>query len=810
MSLPPPQITLLDEQPEQSEHYRYGEIVTVHNLASESGAVYNGATGILETYNRDTDRFVVYIAALVSGDHIARNRIKLRRQHVTRLCGTSVPAQDASYVQTVHKFLHAIRIEYPGFLNFQGKANFMLEEHSIQRLKSNMLESTRLGLCELELPTNSSGGNSSNTPEDLDDVTDVRFSTYEAMLLGVLRLLWNKKNPPDAAGWKQLYQQYVLSEGHHVWSVDVKQSTDPIVQGRALRFCLNFGIQIGANLYHQFMRYSTHLVKSKNHPVFSANKTRMSCNKVDALRIQLERLSPKATYKTFRTLGAGSNYAALLDNKLSNRDCMKNCEQLKTFFEQQKMKRMNLLNGVSREHLEKEGLLDAVCRLLLYELNGRCFRLHVVQQRALAPQQSLTTEMQIAQILVSELVYYTSFSNTYQKSREAMAFLGIINCFRHSYDEALHYLTACKSLYQSKPWTKTFMEMHMVTLGMVETCIIQVRTAIICAGGVSGLSPYANGVDQKSKLWAKDKDHPLLPEHLRNKNNVRKGTWCRAVSKKGVGSSGNKKQDQSILKALKPKCGTANCMVGSKMYMFGGISIEKINPIPQSLPLLHRLFLSRIECNGTGAGQQRPTNDMMIYDLKTGIWESVVKPSRVNETSTIDEHSTSTGSTGSSSVRTKKKKNKKKKKKAKTTGTNELVWPDERGFANFVHVGGEDNGLYLCGGRTLWNTTQLSKQKFLRDMWRFDLVSNTWTQIVVKDSPRILTNCASVVVKGVWFFIDPNSSECNRRLPKTVVRCFDIARRKWHLVADKKISYSKHAEPHVSPEFGKVKTPVFM
>ena len=121
-----------------------------------------------------------------------------------------------------------------------------------------------------------------------------------------------------------------------MWSDDVKQSTDPIVQGRALRFCLNFGIQIGANLYYQFMRYSTHLVISKNHPVFSANKTRMSCNKVDALRMQLEGLSPKATYKTFQTLGAGSNYAALLDNKLSNRDCLKTCEQLKTFFQQQK------------------------------------------------------------------------------------------------------------------------------------------------------------------------------------------------------------------------------------------------------------------------------------------------------------------------------------------------------------------------------------------------------------------------------------------------------------------------------------------
>ena len=212
MSLPPPQIKSMDEQPEQPEqpvtHYRYGEIVTVNNLASESGAIYNGATGILETYNREKDRFVVYVAALVSGDHVSK-RINLRRQNVTRLCGASIPPEDSSYVQTVHKFLHSIRIEYPGFLNFQGKANFMLEEHSIQRLKSNMLESTRLGLCELELPTNSSGGNSSNASEDIDDVTDVRFSTYEAMLLGVLRLLWNKNNPSDAEEWKQLYQQYV-------------------------------------------------------------------------------------------------------------------------------------------------------------------------------------------------------------------------------------------------------------------------------------------------------------------------------------------------------------------------------------------------------------------------------------------------------------------------------------------------------------------------------------------------------------------------------------------------------------------------
>ena len=353
MSLPPPQIKCMDEQPEQPEqpvtHYRYGEIVTISNLTSESGAIYNGATGILETYNRETDKFVVYVAALVSGDPISK-RIKVRRQNVNRLCGASIPPEDSSYVQTVHQFLHSIRIEYPGFLNFQGKTNFMLEEHSIQRLKSNMLESTRLGLCELELPTNSNG-NSSNTSEDIDDVTDVRFSTYEAMLLGVLRLLWNKKNPSDVTGWKQMYQQYVLSEGHHVWSDDVKQSMDPIVQGRALRFCLNFGIQIGANLYYQFSSYSTHLVISKNHPVFSANATRMSCNKVDTLRIQLERLSPKATYKTFRTLGAGSNYAALLDNKLSNRECMKNCEQLKTFFKQQKSKRNRLLEGVSREHL---------------------------------------------------------------------------------------------------------------------------------------------------------------------------------------------------------------------------------------------------------------------------------------------------------------------------------------------------------------------------------------------------------------------------------------------------------------------------
>jgi hypothetical protein len=425
---------------------------------------------------------------------------------------------------------------------------------------------------------------------------------------------------------------------------------------------------------------------------------------------------------------------------------------------------------------------------------------------------------------VAELVYYSNSSNVYNKSREAMGFFGLCMHYRNNHAESLHYLSASLSPV-TKQWIRQPHNMKHVMRGLFIAALGEVRTNIVLFGDEKLSSK------QITQLVDIDSNHPELPVHLRRDAMVRQGTWCRVVSKKGIGSTGDKARDAfsaaaggSSSRKMLPRCGTANCVVGSKLYMFGGIEMHKSNPVGTHLPLLHQLFEARICSNAHKAGLQMPTNELMIYDMKTGIWDCVRPPKLVVQEENKEEKEEKENEGEEQEVGAGKKKRKKKKKqtkKRKKKGSSShsttadpsdpsIPWPAARGMACLAFGGEQDNGLYLCGGRTLWHyTSGLEGQNFLRDVWRFDLDTRTWEEFC-ETGPPLSSTCAHCIVGGVWFLVDPMANFPSRK-PKTAVRCLDLDRRAWSTVADKRIKYTPDAKPHVSDVFhAKVIVPIFV
>ena len=242
-------------------HYRYGEIVKCQNLTSTAGQKFNGAVAIIDTWDRETDKFVVLVVNLSSGEPV-HTKIKLRRATVVPLSGTTLPEGHPLYASSVADFSRAVLEEFPGFL--VPKA---MDESSLSSLLIVMLESSTYdGMCGMS--EGDKGGDVEGSLNDADN-TESRFRRFEMLLLGACRLLWSKTDPSyhlsdemasvlpgGRDAWKSIFQKKVVQMGQHDWDADVRFSEDNAVQARAFGFACNFGTYIGAQMWRVFRRYS--------------------------------------------------------------------------------------------------------------------------------------------------------------------------------------------------------------------------------------------------------------------------------------------------------------------------------------------------------------------------------------------------------------------------------------------------------------------------------------------------------------------------------------------------------------------------
>ncbi len=799
-------------------HWRYGEVVRLAGLNSDR---WNGAVAVVSTWDRVAGRFAVRVVRLASGEP-CHQVIKVRPAHVAPLDDTALSRGDPAYAAAVAEFDKAMREDFPGFVSFKA-----MTLESLEHLVFAMKEVTEYGGCTLlsgdcvpPTATAAAADDAAADDDDPDDADDPRFRRFEALLLAACRHLWaqtdpNHHMPPQTRArlgegfWKQLFQAKVVKPGLgglNEWPADVLTTTDSATQGRAFMFATAFGSVVGAMVWRTFVHYPDLLCQAKRHPVLSNHQ--LTRAKAAELEEQLTAMSPEqdSVYEEFLRLDCGKNFTTLFgegmkkNNEQARAATARRCASVERYLKRRAGARRAALRGVSREQLENAGLLEAVQLLLMWELNASCYRLAVMTMilgpgqattGAFAGQQPQTTGVQLVQLLVAELVYFTSGSNTYNKSKEAMAYFGLCMFFRGMRDEAIHYMTASRTLY------KRAVRQHrqgQAGLFALVTAMLK-RSRMLCVS--FGIPDQA-----QAALYHEDPNHPKIPAYLRRDAMVRQGTWCRVVSKKGKGCTGLKARDATGAGRLRPRCGAASCVVGKKLYIFGGIEIQRSNPVGDHLPLVHKLFEARA-CTGAHAAMlQVPKDDLLVYDMQAGTWEVLENPNTLH-----DAAETETASPSSPGGKKKKKKKKKKKRKKKKSPSG--PWPSGRGMACLAHAG---DALYLCGGRTSWHVDPNAPgQSFPRDMWRFDLATRTWTEVAIATGlgPRLRSTCAHGIVDDVWFVVDPLEEYPSKR-PKTTVQCFDLRAKRWLSVPSKRvIKYSPDAAPCVTSLFGKVTQPTF-
>ena len=800
----------------KGEMYRYGETVSIKNLTSESGKKYNGAKGVIERFDADIERFVVFVATKKRGEPV-RQRMKLRVdciENYNQVSCLEIPPSPLFMVENEIQTSHPVLEIYKKIINML--INTITSQHAIVEyvyggidikiLKEAIVEAVSLGLCQLPENVASIFKNTEEEEEDLDE--KLRNNCLESLLLATCRLL-TEKDPEsipvntlgDTRPWRVIYDTEISNKVNFFFNTATNAKDDDMRKA-IFNFYRHFGAGVGYKLYTSFKRYSNELVTGNVKTTF---KTRLSNKKLAKIRLEFQKISPNqignTILKSYGNNGSGLLGLMRTSDRKTARELVTDCEPFIGYVLRQMKITSDLLGGIKRSQLEDEdGLIDDVRKIVLFHLFIITNIIMMIYDYQV-PEKS--QYIQLLQLFSSQLVRYSSKSNSYNKSREAMGYFGMSSFLRGAHDEALQYLTAAITLSARKAWIKQDADMHILTQKIFKDTIEKIHFQAIIRTSVNDSVRM-----QLRSLYVKDKNHIGLPEYLRRQNMVRRGIWSRIISKKGVGCTGSKKKDSSLGKTrLKPKYGSSVCTVGSKMYIFGGVIKEAENPVKRAWPLLHAMYNASNETSTN----DRPTNEMAVYDLKTGIWQFIKCPNKEMKDDKNEDN-------GSDKKKKKRKKSSKKKKKQKrntaVNNTNRdnndkhkktsIAWPEGRNYACLAYVGGADNGLYLYGGRNSWYSRNT---KYMNDMWRFDLNSETWTKIS-DNGPIFYECCVHTIVDNVWFLVDSIGN--NEHNPNTTVRCFDMKAKRWSVVHDRYIKYAENRKPHISEQFGVVKKPLFV
>ena len=109
---------------------------------------------------------------------------------------------------------------------------------------------------------------------------------------------------------------------------------------------------------------------------------------------------------------------------------------------------------------DEDGLIDDIRKIVLFHLFIITNIIMMIYDYQV-PEKS--QYIQLLQLFSSQLVRYSSKSNSYNKSREAMGYFGMSSFLRGAHDEALQYLTAAITLSARKAWIKQDADMHILT-----------------------------------------------------------------------------------------------------------------------------------------------------------------------------------------------------------------------------------------------------------------------------------------------------------------------------------------------------------